>query len=471
MAAGAQTASAPPQSRAERIAAAPPVATTPALPTADRADSVVIRRLFDEALTNGKSYENLRVLCKQVGPRLSGSPQGAKAVEWGVAAMKAAGADSVWLQPCMVPHWERGKAETARVLGATGLAKVPVCALGGSVGTGGKLTAAVVEVRTFEELAALPESAVKGRIVFFNRSMEPRHVSTGAAYGGAVGQRGRGAIEAAKRGAVGVLVRSMSLRNDDLPHTGAMRYEESVTKIPAAAISTAAADQLSAALKTTPTLQFELRMDCRTLPDAPSFNVVGEVRGATRPQDVILVGGHLDSWDLAEGAHDDGTGCVQSIEVLRLLKTGGRRPARTVRAVLFANEENGTRGAQEYARQAKMETARRRPLAAIESDGGGFTPRGFSVEGSAATVAAVQKWRPLLAPYLVDNIGAGHGGTDIEPLAAQGTVLIGLNPDSQRYFDLHHAANDVFEAVNRRELELGGAAMAALVWLISERGL
>ena len=263
----------------------------------------------------------------------------------------------------------------------------------------------------------------------------------------------------------------MNLRADDFPHTGAMRYADGVAKIPAAAISTTAADQLSAALKTTPNLRVELRMDCRTLPDAPGFNVVGEVRGATNSAEIIVVGGHLDSWDLAEGAHDDGAGCVQSIEVLRLLKATRQRPARTVRAVLFANEENGTRGAQAYAEQAKRDAPARRHLAAIESDAGGFTPRGFFVEAPAATVAAVQNWRPLLAPYLVDAISGGHAGTDIEPLGAQGTVLLGLSPDSQRYFDVHHAATDVFEAVNRRELELGGAAMAAMVWLISQRGL
>ena len=441
------------------------------LPAEQRADSVVIRRLFDEALTHGSSYESLRVLCKQVGPRLSGSPGAARAVEWGQAAMRAAGADSVWLQPCLVPHWERGKPESGRVLGAKGLDKVAVCALGGSVGTKGKLVAPVVEVHTFEELAALPEEKVKGRIVFFNRPMEPRNIVTFTSYGGAVNQRGRGAIEAARRGAVGVLVRSMNLRADDYPHTGAMRYDADVPRIPAAAISTNGADQLSAALKAAPSLRFELQMDCRQLPDAPSFNVVGEIRGSEIPGEVIVVGGHLDSWDLGEGAHDDGAGCVQSIEVLRLLKATGQRPRRTVRAVLFMNEENGTRGAEAYGLQAEKEQPRRRHLAAIESDAGGFTPRGFGVEGRPETVEAVRRWSPLLAPYLVGDLRAGHGGTDIEPLGRLGTVLLGLTPDSQRYFDVHHAATDVFEAVNRRELELGGAAMAAMVWLLSQHGL
>ncbi len=431
-------------------------------------DSVAIRRLFDEALTHGESYDNLRVLCKQIGPRLSGSANAQRAVEWGVAAMRRAGADSVWLQPCMVPRWERGKAESGRVVGVKGLTTVPICALGGSVGTNGALRAGVVEVHTFEELAALPAAQVQGRLVFFNRPMDPTKITTFTAYGGAVNQRGQGAIEAAKRGAVGVLVRSMSVGVNDFPHTGAMRYAEGTTRIPAAAISTAAADKLSAALKATPALQFELRLTCRTLLDAPSFNVVGELRGANTSDEIIVVGGHLDSWDLAEGAHDDGAGCVQSIEVLRLLRATGLRPARTVRAVLFMNEENGTRGAQAYAAAAQKEAPARRAFAALESDAGGFVPRGFSVEGTPAQVAAVQQWQPLLAPYGLTEIRAGHAGTDIEPLAKLGAVLVGLNPDSQRYFDVHHAATDVFEAVNRRELELGGASLAALIYLIGK---
>ncbi len=464
------SAQAPVASHSERAAVAPPTAGQTRLAPEARADSVAIRKMFDEALAHGASYENLRTLCKQIGPRLSGSAGAQKAVEWGQAAMRAAGADSVWLQPCMVPHWERGKPESARVLGVKGLDKLPVCALGGSVPTAGKLVAPVVEVQNFEELAALPADKVKGHIVLFNRPMEARNVTSFTSYGGAVNQRGRGAIEAAKRGAVGVLVRSMNLRADDFPHTGAMRYQDDVTKIPAAAISTNAADQLSAALKKQPDIRVELKMDCRTLPDAPSFNVVGEIRGSELPKEVIVVGGHLDSWDLAEGAHDDGAGCVQSIEVLRLLKATGQRPRRSVRAVLFMNEENGTRGAQEYANQAEKEVGRRRHIAAIESDAGGFTPRGFTVQATPAQVATAQQWRPLLKPYLVDAIEAGHSGTDIEPLGKTGAVLLGLSPDSQRYFDVHHAATDVFEAVNRRELELGGATMGAMVWLISQHG-
>lgn len=461
-----------PTSHSERAAQAAPTGSS-RLPQELRADSSLIRSLFTQALTHNAAYEDLRVLCKQVGPRLSGSANGQKAVEWGQRVLRAAGADSVWLQPCMVPHWERGKPEQARVVGASSLrGAVKVCALGGSVGTNGALRAGVVEVQSFDELAALPAEKVKGRFVFFNRPMDPTHVTTFTAYGGAVGQRGRGAIEAAKKGAVGALVRSMTLRADDFPHTGAMRYADDVAKVPAAAIATNDADKLSKALKDNPALQFELRMDCRTLPDAPSFNVIGEIRGSSQPREIIVVGGHLDSWDLAEGAHDDGAGCVQSVEVLRLLKASGQRPARTVRAVLFANEENGTRGSLEYGRVAETDAQRgRRHLAAIESDAGGFTPRGFSVEESPAALAAIQHWQPLLAPYGMGELIAGHSGTDVEPLGKVGAVRIGLNPDSQRYFDVHHAATDVFEAVSARELELGAAGMTALVWLMSQHGL
>jgi hypothetical protein len=284
-----------------------------------------------------------------------------------------------------------------------------------------------------------------------------------------VDQRGRGAIEAAKRGAVGALVRSMTSAHDDFPHTGTMRYDDKVTKVPGAALSTIAADRLSQQLKQDPKLEFELEMGCQTLPDVKSYNVVGEIKGSTRPEEIITIGGHLDSWDLAQGAHDDGTGCVQSIEVLRLLKASGLRPERTIRAVLFMNEENGARGGQKYAELAKA--AGEKHLAAIESDGGGFTPRGFGFEADAATIAKVQAWRPLLAPYLAGQLGPGHGGTDIEPLKDQVKALIGYDCDSQRYFDIHHTAADTFDKVNRRELELGGAAMATLVYLLSKYGL
>ncbi|WP_052430599.1 M20/M25/M40 family metallo-hydrolase [Hymenobacter sp. DG25B] len=435
-----------------------------------KTDSVTIRRLYDEALLRGQSYENLRTLTGTIGGRLSGSPQAEKAVQWGKEVMEKMGLDRVYLQEVMVPHWERGAKEKAKAKPAKGKSiDFNVCALGGSVGTNGKLKAQVVEVRTWEELAALPDDKVRGKLVFYNRPMNPTYIETGHAYGEAGDQRRKGAIEAAKRGAVGALVRSLSLAHDDFPHTGTMSYDDKVTKVPAAALSTNGADQLSAMLKENPSLTFELEMNCRQLPEVKSYNVVGEIKGSKYPNEIIAVGGHLDSWDLGQGAHDDGTGCVQSMEVLRLLKATGQRPERTIRAVLFMNEENGNRGGTKYAELAKA--AGEKHLAAMESDGGGFTPRGFSVEGSPAMVQRLQQWQPMFRPYGSGEITAGHGGTDIGPLKDQAQVLIGYDCDSQRYFDIHHTAADTFDKVNRRELELGNASMAALVYLLSKYGL
>jgi len=438
--------------------------------TTAKTDSLNIRRIYDEALLRGQSYDNLRELTSKIGGRLSGSPQAQQAVDWGKVTLEKLGLDRVYLQEVMVPHWVRGIKEKGEIKPAKGKGVVlNVCALGGSVGTGGKLRAGVVEVKSLAELAALPADRVKGKFVFFNRPMNPTYVETGRAYGEAGDQRRSGAVEAAKRGAVGALVRSLTLAHDDFPHTGMMRYDEAVAKLPAAALSTNGADELSQLLKADPGLTFELEMSCETLPEVKSYNVVGEIKGSKYPDEIITVGGHLDSWDLAQGAHDDGTGCVQSMEVLRLLKATGLRPERTVRAVLFMNEENGVRGGEKYAALAKA--ANEKHLAAMESDGGGFTPRGFAVEAPAATVKKIQQWQPLFEPYFSGIITAGHAGTDIGPLKDQAKALIGYDCDSQRYFDIHHTAADTFDKVNRRELELGGASMASLIYLLSKYGL
>ena len=442
-------------------------AATPATSGA-AADSVFIRKVFDEALLRGQSYENLRYLTSTIGARLSGSAAAQQAVEWGKATMEKAGFDTVYLQPVLVPHWVRGAKESGEIISEKGRrVKVAVCALGSSVGTNGKLRAGVVEVKSFDQLKALPDEAVRGKFVFFNRPFDDALIEPGHAYGGAVDQRALGAAEAAKRGAVGALVRSMTSARDDNPHTGNMRP----AAVPGAALSTNAADQLSQLLQAAPALEFELEMSCQTLPDVPSFNVVGEMRGRKFPKDIITVGGHLDSWDLAQGAHDDGTGCVQSIEALRLLRAAGYQPERTIRAVLFMNEENGVRGGTKYAElaQQRQETH----VAAIESDGGGFTPRGFQVEASPAALRKLQGWAPLFRPYHAAAITPGHAGTDIEPLqkAVGPQALIGYDCDSQRYFDLHHSALDTFDQVNKRELELGGGSMAALIYLLSKYGL
>ncbi|OUJ70410.1 peptidase M28 family protein [Hymenobacter crusticola] len=435
-----------------------------------RQDSVTIRRLYDEALLRGQSYENLRHLTTRIGGRLSGSPQAAQAVAWSKKTLENLGLDRVYLQEVLVPHWVRGAREKAFVrIGRANKQPLAVCALGGSIGTGGRLRAGVVEVNSWAQLAALPVLEVAGKIVFFNRALQPVHSETFQAYFEAVDQRNEGAVQAARRGAVGVLVRSLTLAHDNLPHTGAVRYEEQTPKIPAAAISTLGAEQLSHQLRLTPGLELELEMHCQTLPDVLSYNVVGEWRGQTYPEEIITVGGHLDSWDLGQGAHDDGAGTVQSIEVLRLLKATGLHPERTIRVVLFMNEENGNRGGLTYAELARQNSETH--LAAIESDAGGFTPRGFRVEASPAVLTTFQRWRHLLRPYQSDKLSANQRGVDIGPLKTQVKALISYDPDDQRLFDVHHTAADTFDKVNRRELELGGASIAALVYLISRYGL
>lgn len=439
---------------------------------AQSVDENSIRQIFDAALARGESYQMLEHLTSRIGPRLSGSPGAAAAVEWSRHVMQEYEFDSVWLQPVMVPHWVRGQKEEGRIINSRKMGTVPVniCALGGSVGTGANgIAAPVVEVKTFEELKQLGASGVKGKIVFFNRPMDPTKINTFTAYGGAVDQRGSGASEAAKYGAVAVVVRSMGSNSEDYPHTGGMRYAPNVPQIPAVAISTKHADLLSKLLKDDASLQFYIETHCETLEDAPSFNVIGEIKGGEYSNEIIVVSGHLDSWDLATGAHDDGAGCVQAIEVLRLFKAIGYKPKRTIRAVMYMNEENGLRGGQKYAEMA--EKNKEKHIAAIESDRGGFTPRGFSMTASDSEKQIIRSWKPLLEPYGLSDFGQEGGGADIGPLARMNVALIGFLPDSQRYFDYHHTPQDTFDKVNKRELEMGAASMAALTYLLDKYGL
>lgn len=439
----------------------------PFLGFAQQNDSINISNIYKASLTKSDCYENLRYLCKNIGPRLSGSDNADKAVKYFEEKMKSYGFDRVYLQELKVPVWRRLDQAKAEI--TTTKTNVNICALGGSVATPSKgIKAEVIEVKNFEELEQLGEKNIKGKIVFFNRPMEPTHIETFHAYGGAVNQRGSGASKAAKYGAIACIVRSMNLRVDEFPHTGAMRYDSKFPRIPAAAIATRDADLLSAAIKKQSTQLF-IKFNCDTLPDKVSYNVIGEIKGSTFPEQIITVGGHLDSWDLGEGAHDDGAGCVQSLEVLHLFQTLGIRPKHTLRAVMFMNEENGLRGGLKYAEEAKR--LNEKHLAAIETDAGGFTPRGFDIDASASVVSKIKSWEYLLKPYGLHEIDKGGSGADIGPLKAPNVSLIGYRPDSQRYFDVHHASTDIFEAINKRELELGAASIAALVYLIDQYGL
>jgi len=433
-------------------------------------DSIVIKKISDDIFMNGQAYSNLKYLCKKVGPRLSGSTGAALAVEQTARMLKEAGADTVYLQPCMVPKWERGVKEVGTASLSNGKSiSLNIVALGMSVGTPSTgITASVVEVKNFTELEAMGTDKIKGKIVFYNYRMDPRHINTFRAYGEAGVYRSQGPSRAAALGAIGVIVRTLSPVIDDNPHTGATRYDENQPKIPAVAISTMGAEELSKAIAAKQIKQVYIKTDCKQYDDVLSYNVVGEITGSTYPDEIITVGGHLDSWDLAEGAHDDGTGCVQSIEVLRAIKANIGKPKRTIRAVMFMNEENGLRGGTKYAEIAKEE--KKKFIMAMESDAGGFTPRGFGFTANAMQKEKIMSWKPLFHNYGALEFNEGGGGADIGPLRGLGTALIGLNPDSQRYMDLHHAKTDVFEAVSERELNLGTVVMTAMVYMVAQYG-
>ena len=436
-------------------------------------DSLMLKSIYKTALLNGQAYDWLDYLTNQIGGRLSGSLNAERAVEWSKEELEKLNLDRVWLQPVLVPKWVRGSKEFAFIETEPGVTfNVPITALGGSVATPSVgLKAEVVEVQNFEELAVLGRENIDGKIVFFNRPMQADLISTFSAYGGCVNQRYDGARQASKFGAIGVIVRSMSLRMDDYPHTGAMSYGDQPVnqRIPAAAISTNAAEKLSNLLKIAPYLKFFFRQQCKQYEDVLSYNVIGEITGSMFPDEIILVGGHLDSWDIGDGAHDDGAGCVQSMEVLRLFKELNYKPKRTIRVVLFMNEENGLRGGRKYAEMAALKGETH--IFALESDAGGFTPRGFNFDLPDYEFEQVQSWEPLFKPYLIHYFEKGGSGADIGPLKTKTNVLAGLRPDSQRYFDHHHAATDTFDAVNKRELELGAGTLTSLIYLYDTYGL
>lgn len=437
-------------------------------------DSEMIKKISDEILLNGKAMQDLYTLCKTVGHRLSGSAAMYKAEAWGVKTLKEAGAEKVYVQQCMVPHWVRGKKEFAGFKTKKQNADIQfeVLAIGNSVGTGDKgVMAHVIEVKNFEELHQRKDE-VKGKIVFYNYPFNKTLLR--GAYGDAVKYRGSGASEAARYGAKAVIVRSVTGAMDDYPHTGALRYNDSFPKLPAIAISTKGAEKLSTLLKGTyKNENFFIRTNCEMLPDTIGHNVIGEIRGSEFPDEIITIGGHLDSWDVGEGAHDDGAGVVQSIEVLRVLKTIGYIPKRTIRIVLFANEENGLRGGNKYAEEAKLKNEKH--VMAMESDGGAEYPRGFNCGMTKAQYEKVQGWIKYFEPFdaarFTFNEGAGVGA-DIGPLQTLfKTPQFGLSTTGQRYFDVHHAASDVFEKVHAQELNLGSVVMATMVYLVDKYGL
>lgn len=431
-------------------------------------DSIFIRSIYNEALSKGLAYENLRSLCKDIGARLSGSAEAQMAVEWSKARMESYGFDKVYQQEIMVPHWERGNKESAWIYSKkSSIHKLNILALGGSIGTDGIIRGELVKFQHLDDLKKADKSKVEGKIVFINQAMNEQEINTFKAYGACYPVRGNGAVEAAKLGAKAVIIRSLAMPVDHFPHTGSMHYEENVPKIPAAAISTADASYLDQ-LMSKEQVFLTMELDCRTFPDEPSSNVIAEIKGSELPNEIITFGGHLDSWDTGEGAHDDGAGVIHCLEALRILKTLGYRPKHTLRVVFFMNEENGNMGGKTYAKWSKEKGEKQ--IAALESDRGGFSPRGFSCDGTNDHVELVKKFAPHFAPYEVTEFSKGYGGVDIGPLkdSFPGIPLFGFVPDSQRYFDFHHADSDVFENVNKRELELGAAAISSFIFLLDK---
>jgi carboxypeptidase Q len=431
-------------------------------------DSTVIRSIYNEALLRGKSYQDLYELCKDIGARLSGSAQAEMAVKWSEQKMLSYGFDNVTLQPIIVPHWERGNTEAAWFKVKEKINKLNILALGGSVGTNGLISGELIEVNSLDELKKKNSKDIKNKIVFINQKMDDAFIQTFKAYGSCYPIRGNGAVEASRLGAKAVIIRSLSLSHDEHPHTGSLNYNDSILKIPAVAISTNDADLLSINLKENK-ITFSFETDCRLYPDSPSFNVIGELKGTEHPDEIITIGGHLDSWDTGEGAHDDGAGVIHCLEALRILKSLEIKPKHTIRVVFFMNEENGNAGGKSYAKISSEK--KEKHIAALESDRGGFAPRGFVSDGNEIELKWLQSIAVNFKNYDLHIFEKGSGGVDIGPLKNyfSDIVLYSFVPDSQRYFDFHHAPSDVFENVNRRELELGAAAIASFVFLLDKK--
>jgi len=434
-------------------------------------DSVKIKTLVDEIMTNGKAYDLLRELTKKIGGRLAGSPQQQNAAVWGKRNLEAFHPDKVFLQACKTPSWQRGGKDFASIVSVNGKPQnepLAALALGNSLSSNGLVEAELLAVANFDELEKRKDE-VKGKIVYYHSVFNPTRIQTFVAYGESGIYRGSGASRAAKYGAVGVMIHSLSTAPDNEPHTGGMRYDESLPKIPAVALGPNDAKALWEAAKTS-TIRVQMQTYGFFLPDADENNVVAEIKGTQFPDEIITIGGHLDSWDVNEGAHDDGAGIVQTMEVLRAMKASNYVPKRTIRFVLFANEENGGKGGAKYAELAKLNNEKH--IFALESDEGGFTPRSIGITSSAEQFKKFQTWSSLLKPYGTE-ITTGGGGADIGPLksAMKEVVLSSLIPDSQRYFDLHHAKTDVFENVNKRELLLGAANIAAIIYLVDQYGV
>ena len=462
IAVGARAQSAPADAERESARAALRAAAASYKPIADR--------IIAAALAQDEAYAKLEQLCDDVGHRLSGSPGLERAIEWALATMKADGHENVRAQPVMAPKWVRGR-ESLRMLSPTER-PLPMLGLGGSVGTPPEgITAAVVSVSGLEELDALGDK-VAGKIVLFDVPMSEENAAEGGGYGTAVRYRGAGARYAVKHGAVAVLVRSVTTRSLQSPHTGAMSYLDAIKRIPAAAISVEDAAKITRLQRRGIEVRVKLQMEARTEPDAPSANVLAELRGREKPEEIVVIGGHLDSWDVGQGAHDDGGGCVMAMQALTVLRKLDLRPRRTIRVVLFTNEENGLAGGRAYASEFANELPRH--VAAVEADAGTFAFRGYSIDlendeletHAAATLTAIHDLLAVIEP--APQIRRGWSGADIGPMRPAGVPLLGQRVDMTHYFDYHHTHADTFDKVAKADLDENVAAMAVLAYVLAD---
>lgn len=410
-----------------------------------------------------RAWELLAVLADNFGHRLSGSRALERAIDWSIEQMKRDGLTGARREKVMVPRWVRG-AERARVVAPIERDLV-VLGLGGTVGTGGKaLRGEVAVVESLAEIASRGE-ALRGKIVVINQAMPAfDHDRRETFYGTTVPIRSSGASEAAKFGASAVLIRSVTANSLRSPHTGALRYDDKVAKIPAAALTLEDAELLARLARRGPT-RVELSLGAKTLPDSESANAVAELRGRELPDEVVLIGGHIDSWDVGDGSSDDGAGCVMAMEAAALLKELGLVPRRTIRVVLFTNEENGLRGGTAY----HAAHGKERHAAAIEADSGSGAPRGFGVTGTPQQVAEVQAYAGLFEGLGAGLIEQGGGGADIRLLTADGVLSLGVHPDASGYFDLHHSPADTFDKIDPDHLQRNAAALALMAYVLAER--
>jgi carboxypeptidase Q len=445
---------------------------TLALPLAAQQTDATAERLVDHILASRQSYETLSYLTDSIGPRLSGSTNAERAVRWTTQRFRDWGID-VRNEPVMVPHWVRGE-ERGRLVSHRDQ-KIVLTTLGGSIATPvAGITADVVEVTSYEQLDALG-SKVKGKIVFYNKPMDMALIESGKAfqaYSDAVVFRGVGASRAAAYGAVAAVVRSVASASLRTPHTGSLRYEEGKPKIPAAAVSTEDADLMHRLLAKGEKVRMHLVLTPRKLPDVRSANVVAEIRGTEHPEEIVLIGGHLDSWDLGTGAIDNGSGVSMVMEAIRAMHELGIRPKRTIRAVLFMNEENGLRGGKAYFANAAEREELHRHVAAIESDAGADHPVGFITTLSGPTVDRLKaRMRVLsrIAPMYFES--SKHTGADTSPLTDAGITGFGLVPNPRHYFDYHHTPADTLDKVDPKALAQNSAALAALAYVLAEEGL